>query len=585
MSRIAMRVGRRRLLRGGVALAIATTALVGAAGLTAAPAMAATAAPRVHLVSGDRTITASWNRVPTASRYIVRYSTNRWMHHAHSKTVRSLSVQLTRLANHHTYWVTVKPVSTMFSARATRISSTVHTAPSNGMPTPVSHVKARPGGANQVIVSWSGGSRFRKVAVIAGADSMTDVGHFTSRWYPAGTTSITLTVPSKYRTLVGAGTGNAIFVKVVQSNSGSNAMHLVYTPRDAYRLSSPGTYTLAGSGSFATSAAITRLRVGTLNVGSEPSTKNDSPEHRWASRLPRIVNTIEAAKPDLFGAEELDTTRMDSSCIVHVVNGVPQYCTEQYDTMASALAGASTPYRIAATSANAFIRNEELAHSGSAVVDSHLFYNPAVLSVVSAGYFSPKYDLHVPWNQSQIGDDRGGSWAVFQINATGQRFLASAVHFTVGSSAAQKLNRRQEAAALASYLDAKAATPSGTMPIVLVGDFNSFAPYETNGPSTALVGKGYFDSASTMNRSNWRWSTTNSSNGVGGVDSGYPVHARIHPYPTNRIDYVMLKGSPFTYRYDNVMHISRGVFQSQYQGSDHNLQIAQVGIASSVLAP
>ena len=56
------------------------------------------------------------------------------------------------------------------------------------------------------------------------------------------------------------------------------------------------------------------------------------------------------------------------------------------------------------------------------------------------------------------------------------------------------------------------------------------------------------------------------------------MNAVIHPYPTSRIDYILTKGSPFTYRYENVVHIAGGKFQDEYQGTDHNLQVAEIGL-------
>jgi endonuclease/exonuclease/phosphatase family metal-dependent hydrolase len=170
---------------------------------------------------------------------------------------------------------------------------------------------------------------------------------------------------------------------------------------------------------------------------------------------------------------------------------------------------------------------------------------------------------------------------VFQVAATGQRFLAAAVHLTVGSSAAILENRQQEATALAKYLDAKAVTDAGVLPIVVVGDFNSYAPTDAKAPSTVFMNQGYFDAAATMNRTGWRYGTSNASNGTGAADDGYPVHAVMHPYPTSRIDYILLKGSPFTYRYANVTHIAGGSFQDEFQGSDHNLQLAEIGIGGA----
>ena len=113
------RTRRRRLLRGGSALAV-TVALVAGASLSTAPAFASPASPKVKLVAGNRTITASWARMPSVSKYLVRYSTKRSMAHAKSKTTSGLSAALPKLTNNHTYWVTVRPISTIAPSIALR---------------------------------------------------------------------------------------------------------------------------------------------------------------------------------------------------------------------------------------------------------------------------------------------------------------------------------------------------------------------------------------------------------------------------------------------------------------------------------
>jgi hypothetical protein len=40
-----------------------------------------------------------------------------------------------------------------------------------------------------------------------------------------------------------------------------------------------------------------------------------------------------------------------------------------------------------------------------------------------------------------------------------------------------------------------------------------------------------------------------------------------------------VKGSPHTYAYANVVHTANSLFVKDYQGSDHNLQLATIGIA------
>jgi hypothetical protein len=63
------------------------------------------------------------------------------------------------------------------------------------------------------------------------------------------------------------------------------------------------------------------------------------------------------------------------------------------------------------------------------------------------------------------------------------------------------------------------------------------------------------------------------------------VHAAIHKYATSRIDYILIKGSPYSDWYRNVVRIAPGtrdVFDTRYNGSDHNLQLAQIGIGDPI---
>lgn len=568
-----------------VAAALVAAALVGSGLPTAASAAALPVVrPSVRIASGDSTVAVAWGRIAAASRYRVAYSTARSMARARSFTTSGLRASVPRVTNRHRYWVRVTPILKP-GVRVRAASATVSTVPLAGSPIPVTSVSARPGGPNQVVVSWSGGGKARKVAVIAGSNSITDSHHFTSAWYPATTRSITITVPAQYRAMEGAGTGNPVFVKVVQSNSASTAKHLAYNAKDQYRLSPPGTFALAGAP--AATGPNTRISVGTYNVQSEPASANYSAANRWANRIDGVVATIQASRPDLLGVQELGTTRMVRGCLIsRNADGSLRYCEEQYNTLAARLrSGVATPYRIADPTANAFVSQQERATGELATAESHLFYNPAKLTVVRAGFVSPTYTLGVPWNRAVVGADRIGSWAVFRINSSGREFVASSIHLTVGNGPIEAANRQQEAAALARWLDgkAKAYAPAGqTLPVVVIGDLNSRSALEDTAGAVVFRRLGYIDAASARSRSGWFWNTSNMDNGSGGSDPGYPVRAQPHKYPGSRIDYIMVKDSPYPVRYANVVRVAGGRFQPEFRGSDHNLQFAILGIGDPV---
>jgi endonuclease/exonuclease/phosphatase family metal-dependent hydrolase len=218
-----------------------------------------------------------------------------------------------------------------------------------------------------------------------------------------------------------------------------------------------------------------------------------------------------------------------------------------------------------------------------------LFYNPDVLSVGASGYLSPRTTLKVTnWPS---GSDQAGMWAVFTIKATGKRFVGASIHLPVNTGATWDAIRQDESAKVAAYLDAKALQSDGTrLPIVLTGDLNANGATDPHAGSLVLRGKGYFDTAATANRTGQRYSSSNGTNGTDypANDAGYPVHAAIHKYATSRIDYILTKGSPYTYSYKNLVRIKPGttnVFDPRYNGSDHNLQVARVGIASPLPVP
>ncbi|MDH2442873.1 endonuclease/exonuclease/phosphatase family protein [Amnibacterium sp. CER49] len=589
-----MRTEKRRAMRGhrllrASALTAAGCAVVAGAGLSALPAAAATTPIAVTTAGGDGQVSAAWGTVPGATGYVVHWGAG--TDTGRTVTTTGTSVAISGVTNLRNYSIRV-------SAVGAQASSPVLTAvPRANTPSKLTSVHAEAAGPNQVRVTWTGGGPARQVAVIAGANSTTSVNHFGSPWYPAAVHAVTLTVPARLRAALGAGTGNPVFVKVVQSNAraADPAKQLGFSLSAKYRPlayeagngTAGGVWALAGAP--VVDEPVTRLAVASLNVQSLPASSGMSPVNRWLSRLPRIVRTVEAARPALIGFQELDTARSTTGCHVHHENGQWVYCPEQYNDLEAALATRSAavpvPYRIADPTANAAVWAEQQTGQ-RAVIDSQLFYDPARLAVVRTGFISPDLDLKVPGYDAVTGGDRLGAWGVFRTLVNGQpvgrAFLAATIHLPAGDTAAAAAARKAEADLLGPWLDAKALQADGTsLPIVLTGDFNSFGAWDPQAGNLSFVRQGWFDAAATPNRSvaGMRLSTANATNGAGGVDDGYPDRLVMHQYPTSRIDYILVKGSPHTYAYANVVHTAGGVFVKDYQGSDHNLQLATIGIA------
>lgn len=578
----------RRAVRVGTAIAAGGAMIAGAA-VVSLPATAATsAAPTVHVVTGNESLAASWTRVPGATRYTFRYSTHKSMSGARTVTVASLHKTVTKLKNGTKYYVTVQPKPTGLTPQSASPSRSrvVGVVPDSGSPYTISPsaVSVTPGGTNQIVVHWSGGGSATKVGVIAGADVNGATHGFDSGWYPATTRTITLTIPSSQRSVLGADSGNPVFVKVVQSNStaASPAFLLKYSWPKRYKLTPPGKWAMAGAPE---SSPVSPITVGQYNVQSFGSTASYATANQWAARVPKLAKTIQAAAPDVIGTEEDDTARTDPSC--HITHLDTTKCPEQYQALQSALYHGAIPYRIAEqTEANQFAFDESQRYpQDNSVVDSQIFYNPATLSMTASGYISPIRTLGIAWNQSVVGGDRIGSWAKFTILASGRQFIAAAIHLPVGTSATAKATRKAEATALAAYLDGISSVNGTRLPIVLVGDLNADTARESGAAGTVLVKHGYYDthSVATTYASNMRYSTANDVGPMGGQDQGYPIRPNYHPYVTSRIDYILVKNSPFAWNYRNVIHrLSNGDMDRSYNGSDHNLQTAVVGISDGV---
>jgi hypothetical protein len=565
---------------------------VATGGAIAAPAEAATASPSVKLVGGDRAVTAAWSSVTGATSYTVRLSKKKSLSHAKVLTTTKRSTKFTRLRNGTSYYVGVTANGTAFAPSVVR-SSVVKAAAGSGVPYAVSNVSVSTGpGANQVTVSWRGGGRALKVGVVAGSNVTTTARSFHSAWYPATTRSIVLTVPEQHRVYLGAGSGNPVFAKVVESNSSSTTFGPSYSYDRKYRPSPAGTWAFAKAAVPA--APVTTLRVAELNIQSVGATQSFSKTNQWTARAPRAAAYINKADPDLLMTAELATNKL-GSCQNHPYLGQPYACRNS--TQVADLARRLDRLKLAGTDAYDRVLDEMNSSSrwqGNATNGAHVFYDPAKMTLLDHGYFSPALSPGVHfgnvtglgvsnWTGSNaIGPDRWLSWAKLRTK-DGREFFAVAGHFPVGDAASVVAARLEESQKLIPVLDAMA----GNLPVVFGADMNGDAVRSAKAAQVPFIRDGWFDAAAVPAkalRSGMKVSTANGSGKqIHAVDPGYGSRPVKHPYVTSRIDYILLRNSPHTYRYANVMYLhSDGTFIKSLQGTDHNMQLATIGIGDPV---
>lgn len=563
---------------------ICIAALLGAATVVIGPGPLADAvAPSlsVRAVGGDRQITAAWTSIPGASGYTVRWGAGTSTTHV-VHTVGN-TVRIGKVKDGSRYSVRVAADGT--SAQSARVTAT----PTPYSPVPVTDVTAVPAGANQIKVSWKGGGRARSVAVYVGADSQTKTHHYATAWHPAALSSWTVTLPANLRGVLGAGTGNPVFVRVVQTNSTARTpkMEWTFNSSTKFRLSTVGPWTLAGAASTPLSPAnASALTIASWNAQSISVSKAFSPTNRWAARLPKVVANLQDLHPDVIAFQELGTSRVDPECRnspSRMAQGVYD-CDEQYQTLeravASTSATVSTVYRDVRSDADAYVYQQEARGNTGNFVDSSIFYNPDAVEVLSSGFVSPRSIMGAQWGSSL--PDEAGVWAEMQTtDSAARRFLITSIHMpATGPSVATV--RRDEGTRLATWLDEKAAQLGG-IPIVIAGDFNGNGTTDSDAASLRMVAQGYVDAAATLDRTDIRWATDNLTNGPDAVDEGYPRTAVPHPHVASRIDYIMVKGGIRSSRYRNEVRFTtqaNGVrrFDTRFQGSDHNMQLASLAI-------
>ena len=503
------------------------------------------ARPKPRVIPGDRTVTVRWAPVKRATRYTVQVSRSSSFRgkSLRSTTTRSTEVVVRGLARNATHYVRVRATKPTTSAwSATRKART--TTASAGR----QRATASPAGTHKVKVSWPRIARGTSVTII-GSYTNVNMGSratsFTIRNIPVTRTSHVVTIPESFRSRVGSASGNPVFIRVIVHNGvRSNIAPMVIS----WATPAPVTGPASNGVSFAT-----------YNVAHPEATQHLSGQS-WMDRRGRVARTIRYAKADVVGVQEATGTRSGTpDGVRHYADVAGLVHADGYRLTLSQDAIDSTPANGGTKGAHLLVQTSRVE-----VLDAGL-----VSLRAQAERFAPK----VAWTSK----DRFFSWALLRSKATGAQFYAVSVHLEQGTAASTQKMRLAATAGLVGYMAAeqKSANKAG-LPLVILGDLNSHVEWYPNGPQTSLVAQGFTSAASSKARSGVIWSSFNHREGDG--FHGFRPAPFKNTFVGQRIDHIFVRGAAGVRSYTNQAVLRKGLFDTSYLGSDHNLQHAVVQI-------
>lgn len=514
---------------GRCLLSLVAVAAVFAASLVATvPAHAAPSVSGVRVVPGTTQVSVAWTKVAGATSYRVEIATNKAITKSRkASTTKSTTAAVTKLKKNTTYYVRVTARLKSGSA-VSKVVTTRTTSASTGRGAITSVTGA---GIHKIKVKWKGFAKATSLSLQLSYDnepiSKTQKGKFFEvTKLPATATSAVVTIPKKFRPLVGSASGNPAYVRLISYNGTKKS-------------TSPIKYGWAGS----YPAGSEGLRVATYNVGNINAPK--APD--WKLRREAIQNSVERAAPDVLLVQEASTSRAPSG-------------RKEFEEVQWLLKDDF-----------ALVYTAETVGTGEGKGD-HIYYRTSKVRVIRAGLHSGKALPNTSWGSRanrEVGN-RHFSWALLEQRETGQRFYAVSVHLPTGTDKAVRALRVEVVRAIDEFIAKK---NSHGYPVIIGGDFNSSVMNVQDGPATELVKLDYVDAAAAPSRKGFEYSTSM---------SGWPSKPRSYAYTGTRIDYLMIKGGGGPKEWENqIVLTKKGAFNKKYYGSDHALQLADFTWAPS----
>lgn len=297
-----------------------------------------------------------------------------------------------------------------------------------------------------------------------------------------------------------------------------------------------------------------------------------APAPPWEVRRERVALVINESGADVVGLQE-------------ATNNATSFAPTQVADIAQLVAPAGYQLPVFPDSANECRRplNAAGRPAGRSSCDnttSLLFKSSTVEQVSLPG--APSAGISqlgsVGGAQDAESAKRSVSWAYLQgRNGTGP-FLAISVHTDSVKGGSAEASRIAVGQSLAGWVAAmnSARGMDGT-PAVLMADLNSYAQRQPQGIQRQLTDSGWTDAFSAPTKRNIRYSTVNASAKYG--LTGFPLQPRVQAKSRNnkqgaapRIDYIMTLGDNLRpLDYEVVVYLKGRAFDTDYQGSDHQM--------------
>lgn len=295
------------------------------------------------------------------------------------------------------------------------------------------------------------------------------------------------------------------------------------------------------------------LTFATYNIAKP--TNNAVP--KWSKRRDAIAKTINESNSDVVGIQE---------ATAHTVAGVSGKRVTHWQDVQDLTAPAGY--------VGTKIEENNCRGGYTCIHSSHILFRSSTVKQVDLPGSLPSA------GQGKLSDISGGlkyakkrefSWAYLEgLNGTGV-FLAVSVHLNNETNKTGKADRKKVGSALTKWAEKlnKASGMEG-VPMILMGDFNSYVKREPKGMAYQLLKAGWTDSYNSAEDKYQLFEKAYTTSYTKGNNSGWPKKPITSGNPV-RIDYIMYRGAGLR---SDIYAVSLklkddGTFDNRYRGSDH----------------
>ena len=275
-----------------------------------------------------------------------------------------------------------------------------------------------------------------------------------------------------------------------------------------------------------------------------------APAPSWEIRRDRIARVITSSLADVIAIEEATNWKMS--------DGI-----SQWQDIQNLVAPAG--YRAPTLQDNRCV-HQRCVNTARLLYNRYMVDQVRFTSMASAGDLPLDQFTSAPLT---VDPHRQVSWGYFTPKGTSEMFLAISAHLTNAKTAAGEADRLAFSRGLDSWVNAMNAERGLTnVPVVMMGDLNSFDVRQPRGVQAELRNAGWKDAYDAQTSTNRSFNTVNYGKLLRSGWPNRPVIAKNRP--PSRIDYVFTKGPIAPWSYEVVAHVNpNGTFKPEYQGSDH----------------